>query len=98
MWDKTVFDFGKVKPKTKINAEFTYGGTKKIKEIKASCGCTLVDYKKGSNICKLEYTAADISNHLKREGHNEQTITKSVTVKYDDNTEEMLYIRGVVSL
>jgi hypothetical protein len=96
MWDKKVYDFGNVKPKTKVKAEFNYLGDKEIIEIKAACGCTLIDYKKGSNKVILDYTAGDFPNHLKNTETKKVEVSKTATVKYKDNSEDILMLRGFI--
>jgi hypothetical protein len=96
MWDKKVYDFGDVKPKTKVKAEFNYLGDKEIIEIKAACGCTLIDYKKGSNKVILDYTAGDFPNHLKNTETKKVEVSKTATVKYKDNSEDILMLRGFI--
>lgn len=96
MWDKKVYNFGEVKPKTKVKAEFNYLGDKEIIEIKAACGCTLVDYKKGSNKVMLDYTAGDFPNHLKNTETKKVDVSKTATVKYKDNSEDILMLRGFI--
>jgi hypothetical protein len=96
MWDTKVYDFGEVKPKTKVKTEFNYLGDKEIIEIKAACGCTLVDYKKGSNKVILDYTAGDFPNHLKNTETKKVDVSKTATVKYKDNSEDILMIRGFI--
>jgi hypothetical protein len=41
MWDKVTHDFGQIKPNTTVKAEFTYNGKAQIKQVTASCGCTI---------------------------------------------------------
>jgi hypothetical protein len=96
MWDKKVYDFGNVKPKSVVKVDFNYLGDKEIIEIKAACGCTLVDYKKGSNKVTLEYTAGDFPNHLKNTETKKVEVSKTATVKYKDNSEDILMLRGFI--
>ena len=96
MWDKKVYDFGNIKPKTKVKAEFNYLGDKEIIEITAACGCTLIDYKKGSNKIILDYTAGDFPNHLKNTETKKVEVSKTATVKYKDNSEDILMLRGFI--
>lgn len=99
MWNKLTHDFGKVKPGQLLNAEFVYEGKAKISRVVASCGCTLIDYQKGSNLIKAEYTApAQFPPHLKHEGINEQAIAKSITITFDDNSEQILIIKATLTL
>lgn len=95
MWDKKTYDFGDAKPKSVIKVDFNYSGTKDIVEIKAACGCTLIDYKKGSNKVTLEYTVGDFPNHLKNKS-KKVDVSKTATVKYKDNSEDILMLRGYI--
>jgi hypothetical protein len=96
MWDKKVYDFGDIKPKSVVKVDFNYLGDKEIIEIKAACGCTLIDYKKGSNKVTLEYTAGDFPNHLKNTETKKVEVSKTATVKYKDNSEDILMLRGFI--
>ena len=96
MWDKKVYDFGNIKPKSVVKVEFNYLGDKEIIEIKAACGCTLIDYKKGSNKVILDYTAGDFPNHLKNTETKKVEVSKTATVKYKDNSEDILMLRGFI--
>jgi hypothetical protein len=95
MWDKKTYDFGDAKPKSIIKVDFNYLGTKEIVEIKAACGCTLIDYTKGSNKVTLEYTVGDFPNHLKNKS-KKVDVSKTATVKYRDNSEDILVLRGYI--
>jgi hypothetical protein len=95
MWDKKTYDFGDAKPKSIIKVDFNYLGTKEIVEIKAACGCTLIDYTKGSNKVTLEYTVGDFPNHLKNKS-KKVDVSKTATVKYGDNSEDILVLRGYI--
>jgi hypothetical protein len=94
MWNKTIHDFGEVKPKKQLTASFEYLGDKKIVEVKASCGCTT--FKNEGNIITLTYESTSIPNHLKNNGVTSFDFNKTATVKFDDNTKTVLTIKGVV--
>jgi hypothetical protein len=96
MWDKKVYDFGNIKPKSVVKVDFNYLGDKEIIEIKAACGCTLINYKKGSNKVTLEYTAGEFPNHLKNTETKKVEVSKTATVKYKDNSEDILMLRGFI--
>ena len=96
MWDKKVYDFGNIKPKSVVKVDFNYLGDIEIIEIKAACGCTLIDYKKGSNKVTLEYTAGDFPNHLKNTETKKVEVSKTATVKYKDNSEDIFMLRGFI--
>jgi hypothetical protein len=97
-WDKLTHNFGNVKPSQHLTTTFTYNGKAKIKRVVAACGCTLVNYTKGSNSIPVEYTApAQFPPHLAAEGITEQAIAKSITVTFDDNAEQILIIKATLT-
>jgi hypothetical protein len=96
MWDKTVHDFGETKAKTKVKATFKYLGELTIKEIKVACGCTTSNYNKGSNEITLEYTTTTIPKHLEKLGQKTMEVAKTATVTFDDNSTQVLFIKGVI--
>lgn len=97
MWDKKTYNFGDAKPKSVIKAEFNYLGDKEISQIKAACGCTLVNYTKGSNKVVLEYTVGDFPNHLKNVQEKVE-VSKTATVKFKDSeSEDILILRGAIT-
>lgn len=97
-WNNITHDFGKVKPSQHLTTTFTYNGKAKIKRVVASCGCTLVDYKSGSNSIPVEYTApSQFPPHLLHEGIAEQAIAKSITVTFEDNSEQILIIKATLT-
>lgn len=98
MWDKVTHDFGKVKPNTTVKATFTYNGKAQIIQVVASCGCTLVDYKKGSNLIEAEYTSPSFPPHLEKAGITESNISKSITVTFDDRSEQVLIIKATLTV
>lgn len=95
MWNLTTYNFGEAVKGTEVTAEFIYEGDKKITEIKASCGCTVVDYKEGSNVIKATYDVPGIASHLKKI-QDKQEIVKSLTVTFSDGTVQILYIKGTI--
>jgi hypothetical protein len=95
MWNTTTYDFGDAKKGTVVIAEFEYQGDKKITEIKAGCGCTLVDYKEGSNVIKATYDVPAIASHLK-DTQTKQQIVKNLTITFSDGTTQVLYIKGFI--
>jgi hypothetical protein len=98
MWDKKIYNFGDAKPKQVIKAEFNYLGDKEISQIKAACGCTLVEYTKGSNKVILEYTVGDFPNHLKNTDTKRVDVSKTATVKFkDSNSEDILILKGSIT-
>lgn len=96
MWDKVTHDFGQIKPNTTVKAEFIYNGKAQIKQVTASCGCTLVDYKKGSNLIEAEYTSPNFPQHLLHSGVAESNIAKSITVTFNDRSEQVLIIKATL--
>jgi len=96
MWNKTVHDFGNAKPKTTIEATFKYSGALTISEIVVACGCTTSKYNKGSNEVILKYTTTDIPKHLEKLGQKTMEVAKTATVTFDDNSKQVLFIKGVI--
>ena len=96
MWNKTVHDFGTTKPKTIIEAIFKYSGALTISEIVVACGCTTSKYNKGSNEVILKYTTTDIPKHLEKLGQKTMEVEKTATVTFDDNSKQVLFIKGVI--
>jgi hypothetical protein len=95
-WEKTVFDFGKIKQNVPVSHKFTF--TNKgdsplvISSVQASCGCTVTEYSKdpiapgAEGFVSATYNAASLG-----------VFSKSVTV--NANTTEgfvQLSIKGVV--
>lgn len=91
-WERKKIDLGIIKERTKV--QFVYKANKSldIVKIKAGCsGCVKVgNFDKDKLELPVTYTANSIPAHFLQQGKVEQDITKSVLVKYKDNTEEVL--------
>lgn len=94
-WNRIVYNYGTVKPKTEIVAKFEYYGDKEIKSVEVQCGCTVSDWKKGSNSVTLKYTAPDVPKHLVSSGVKTFSSTKTATVKFEDNSTQVLTLIGI---
>lgn len=85
-------DLGKVKENEKVHVVFTgKEGMKNVKYIHPSCGCTKVEFKDGS--LHAHYNTGTIPYHL----GNEQFVSKTIYVEYDDNNGETLSFSLLVS-
>lgn len=94
MWNYTTHNFGEVKPKQALRAEFEYLGSKKIIEVKPACGCTTS--KREGNIITLNYESPAFPNHLKNKGLTEFEFSKSATIVFDDNSKDVIIIKGTI--
>lgn len=94
MWNHTTYNFGEVKPKQALKAEFEYLGPKKITEVKPACGCTTS--KKEGNIITLNYESPTFPNHLKGKGLTSFDFSKSATIIFDDNSKDVITIKGTI--
>lgn len=93
MWNKTIHDFGEVKPKQALKFVFQYNGEKKIVHVHPSCGCTAAAL--AGNSVTVNYEAPAVPSHLKAMGQNTQDFSKTIKVKFDDGTQDVLTIRGL---
>jgi hypothetical protein len=95
-WEKTSFDFGKIKLNSPVTHEFSFinGGTGPlvITSVQASCGCTVTKYSKdpinpgSSGFVTATYNAAKVG-----------VFTKTVTVNANiDGGSVLLTIKGEV--
>jgi hypothetical protein len=89
MWNTEKHNFGDVIAGSEVSFLFQYSGDKIIKEAIPSCGCSSVELR-GQGI-RLTYTAP----HLPP-GVNELNFEKYLTIKYTDDTQQVLTIHGVV--
>lgn len=94
MWNKTIHDFGEVKPKQLLKAEFEYLGTLKIIDVKPACGCTTS--KTDGNKITLNYEAPTFPNHLKGKGLDSFDFSKSAAVVFDDNSKNTITLKGTI--
>lgn len=90
-WKETTVNLGSVKQNTTKIIKFESTRLLDIVSVTPGCpGCTkFVDYK--DNILTIKYTADSVPKHLKNEG---STINKTVTIQYEDHTEETLSFIG----
>ena len=91
-WDRTVIDMGVVAPGSKQKYEFNYLGTKKITDVKTSCGCTST-FNKGSNISGVWTISSDYSAVKEVES----LTTRTVTVTFNDSSKQVLTLKATVN-
>lgn len=94
MWNHTTYNFGEVKPKQALRAEFEYLGPKKIIEVKPACGCTTSN--RDGNKVILNYESPTFPNHLKGKGLTSFDFSKSATIIFDDNSKDVITIKGTI--
>jgi hypothetical protein len=91
-WDRTVIDMGVVAPGSKQKYEFNYLGTKKITDVKASCGCTST-ITKGGNISGVWTIGSDYSAVKEVES----VTTRTVTITFNDGSKQVLTLKATVN-
>ena len=93
-WNTTEQYIGIVKPGDTVNKEFYYYGTKKILTVEPSCGCTST--KTRGNVIAAKFKADPIPKILKDRGENSYTVNKHVKVRFEDDSEVKLFLKGTV--
>lgn len=91
-WDRTVIDMGVVAPGSKQKYEFNYLGTKKITDVKTSCGCTSA-LKNGNTISGVWTISSDYSAVKEIES----LTTRTVTVTLNDGSKQVLTLKATVN-
>lgn len=94
-WKTKVISLGTIPPKKKQTIIFEALVPLNIRTLTSSCGCTTPVYNKENNTVVVSYTPGNIPYHLKMKGESQPT-TKTVTVYYEDGTEERLSIRATI--
>ena len=94
MWNHTTHNFGEVKQKQALRAEFEYLGDKKIIEVKPACGCTTS--KREGNIITLNYESPTSPNHLKGKGITSFDFNKSPAIIFNDDSKDVITIKGTI--
>lgn len=84
-WNRVTLDFGTVAPGSKQDYSFTYIGTKKIKEVKSSCGCTSAVVNKEAKTPKVEGTYT-LPTDYSYASNDITPTSKVVTVSFEDNS------------
>ena len=90
-WDRTVIDMGVVAPGSKQKYEFNYLGTKKITDVKTSCGCTSA-LKNGGTISGVWTIGSDYSAVKEVES----LTTRTVTATLNDGSKQVLTLKATV--
>lgn len=91
-WDRTVIDMGVVAPGSKQKYEFNYLGTKKITDVKTSCGCTSA-LKNGNTISGVWTISSDYSAVKEVES----LTTRTVTATLNDGSKQVLTLKATVN-
>ena len=91
-WDRTVIDMGVVAPGSKQKYEFNYLGTKKITDVKTSCGCTSA-LKNGGTISGVWTIGSDYSAVKEIES----LTTRTVTATLNDSSKQVLTLKATVN-
>jgi len=91
-WDRTVIDMGIVAPGSKQKYEFNYLGTKKITDVKTSCGCTSA-LTKGSTISGVWTIGSDYSAVKEIESLTSRTVTAT----FNDGSKQVLTLKATVN-
>lgn len=91
-WDRTVIDMGIVAPGSKQKYEFNYLGTKKITDVKTSCGCTSA-LTKGSTISGVWTISSDYSAVKEIESLTSRTVTAT----FNDGSKQVLTLKATVN-
>lgn len=91
-WDRTAIDMGVVAPGSKQKYEFNYLGTKKITDVKASCGCTST-IKNGNTISGVWTIGSDYSAVKEVES----LTTRTVTITFGDASKQVLTLKATVN-
>jgi hypothetical protein len=91
-WDRTVIDMGIVAPGSKQKYEFNYLGTKKITDVKTSCGCTSA-LTKGSTISGVWTISSDYSAVKEVESLTSRTVTAT----FNDGSKQVLTLKATVN-
>lgn len=95
-WEKTEYDFGKIKKNVPVTADFEFKNTSLvplvITSVRASCGCTVASYPK-KPIKPGETEVISTTFDARNSGH----FTKSITVHSNANDPvQVLVIKGEV--
>ena len=81
-WDKKEHDFGSMEPNVKYDTQFSYRGSKSIRSLATSCGCTVVQHSGGIVSASLKIKPGVKSTR------------KIVTVIFDDGSTDNLTVKG----
>lgn len=88
MWSPNSHFFPNVSPGTVVQCEFNYSGNKVIKNVSAGCGCTTA-IQNGKRInASLKTSIPDYLDTMQ--------MSKTITVKYEDDTTDVLTINANV--
>jgi hypothetical protein len=96
-WEQTEISLGVVRPKIKKEVIFqAIGDFKEIKNMSSSCGCSEPSWDKPSKKLTVSYNPANIPLHLTQQNKTEYKTKKSITLYYDDGTNQTLTFTATV--
>jgi len=95
-WERTHIDLGAIKEKSSVNIDYNYIGSKVITEIIPSCpGCTIASYNSKTKQIEAAYNPGKLPRHLAGTFYH-VTIQKTILVKYEDGTKDILSFSGKI--
>ncbi|MGL6108267.1 MAG: hypothetical protein ACRC0V_07765 [Fusobacteriaceae bacterium] len=95
-WNTLEINIGNVEQGKTYPIKYEYFGSKKIINVRVSCGCSKPDYNEKEKILTVNYTPKDVPYHLKDLGKYQPTQT--YVVVYEDDTTEELKLTATVYL
>lgn len=94
-WVNDFINLGEVKVGETVEVKFIATKELKIKGAIASCGCSTPKYdKKGAKELIVVYKVGSIPRHLESAGF--YTTTKTITVSFEDGSEDILKFHAKV--
>lgn len=95
-WESTHIDLGPIKERSSVNLYYVYTGSNKITEILPSCpGCTTATYNKLRGTVEVTYNPGKLPRHLVGTFYH-VTVQKTIKIKYEDGTEDILSFSGKI--
>ncbi len=95
-WNKLEHNLGTIAPGSANKFSFTYKGTLKITKTSSSCGCTVsksLPQPDGTVLIEATYNAPTDFSYSKTDLN---AVHKNITITFEDNTTQVLTIRGQV--
>lgn len=88
-WKNPSVQLGEVHAHSKSTIYFYLNEEVDIKTLKSSCGCTTPEFDSAKQRIKVVYSAGKLPAHLES-----QTVRTHVSVKYEDDSIDILYINA----